>query len=51
MALCLVAAANVDPSGDQMPGERRERFFFDIDIALPIVGPVIHYRGWLDLAR
>ena len=27
-----------------------ERFFFDIDVAFPIVGPVIHYRGWLDPA-
>jgi hypothetical protein len=28
-----------------------ERFFFDIDIAFPMIGPVIHYRGWLDLGR
>jgi len=24
-----------------------ERFRFDIDVRFPIVGPVIHYRGWL----
>ena len=24
-----------------------ERFVFDIDVAFPLIGPVIHYRGWL----
>jgi len=24
-----------------------DRFTFDIDAAFPLVGPVIHYRGWL----
>jgi hypothetical protein len=24
-----------------------ERFRFDIDMAFPLIGPVIHYRGWL----
>lgn len=24
-----------------------ERFVFDIDIALPFFGPLIHYRGWV----
>ncbi len=24
-----------------------DRFRFDIEVAFPIVGPVIHYRGWL----
>lgn len=24
-----------------------ERFVFDIDVAFPLVGPVVHYRGWL----
>jgi hypothetical protein len=24
-----------------------DRFVFDIDVVFPIVGPVIHYRGWL----
>jgi hypothetical protein len=24
-----------------------ERFAFDIDVAFPLVGPVIHYSGWL----
>jgi hypothetical protein len=24
-----------------------DRFHFDIDVVFPIVGPVIHYRGWL----
>lgn len=25
------------------------RFVFDIDVAFPLVGPVVHYRGWLDV--
>jgi hypothetical protein len=28
-------------------GAAGERFLFDIDVAFPIVGQVIHYRGWL----
>ncbi|HEX3860424.1 MAG TPA: DUF4166 domain-containing protein [Stellaceae bacterium] len=24
-----------------------ERFMFDIDIALPLIGAIVHYRGWL----
>lgn len=24
-----------------------ERFHFDVSIALPVIGPVVHYRGWL----
>lgn len=24
-----------------------ERFRFDIDVSFPLIGPVIHYRGWL----
>jgi hypothetical protein len=23
------------------------RFQFDVSIALPLIGPVVHYRGWL----
>ncbi|MCW2237666.1 DUF4166 domain-containing protein [Azospirillum canadense] len=25
------------------------RFLFDIDVAFPLVGHVVHYRGWLDV--
>ena len=28
--------------------EEEGRFHFDVPIALPLVGPVVHYRGWLD---
>jgi len=28
----------------------QQRFFFDIDVVFPIVGPIIYYRGWLDPA-
>jgi hypothetical protein len=24
-----------------------ERFHFDVAVSLPVVGPVVHYRGWL----
>lgn len=24
-----------------------ERFVFDIDVVFPVIGPVVHYRGWL----
>lgn len=24
-----------------------ERFVFDIDVVFPLIGPVVHYRGWL----
>ena len=27
--------------------EQDGRFHFDVPIALPLVGPVVHYRGWL----
>jgi hypothetical protein len=27
--------------------ERDGRFHFDVAIALPLIGPVVHYRGWL----
>lgn len=27
--------------------EQDERFHFDVAVALPLLGPVIHYRGWL----
>jgi hypothetical protein len=28
-----------------------ERFLFDIDVAFPLIGHVIHYRGWLEADR
>jgi hypothetical protein len=28
--------------------EREGRFHFDVSAALPLVGPVVHYRGWLE---
>ena len=24
------------------------RFHFDVAVAMPLIGPVVHYRGWLD---
>ena len=27
--------------------EEQGRFHFDVEIGLPLVGPVVHYRGWL----
>ncbi len=30
--------------------EKDERFHFDVSIALPLIGPVVRYRGWLAIA-
>lgn len=31
-------------------GEADGRYTFDVTAALPFVGPLVHYRGWLDVA-
>jgi hypothetical protein len=35
------------PRIDCLESAEGERFRFDIDVAFPLIGPVIHYRGWL----
>ena len=35
------------PHGTAREYEAEGRFHFDVPIALPLIGPVIHYRGWL----
>lgn len=35
------------PTVNCFEGADGDRFTFDIDVIFPIVGPVIHYRGWL----
>jgi hypothetical protein len=35
------------PRGTAREYEEDGRFHFDVPIALPLIGPVIHYRGWL----
>jgi hypothetical protein len=35
------------PRGTAREYEADGRFHFDVPIALPLIGPVIHYRGWL----
>ena len=35
------------PRGAAREYEAEGRFHFDVPIALPLLGPVIHYRGWL----
>ena len=35
------------PRGVAREYEADGRFHFDVPVALPLVGPVIHYRGWL----
>jgi hypothetical protein len=35
------------PRGIAREHESVGRFHFDVPIALPLIGPVIHYRGWL----
>lgn len=36
------------PEGIAIEFERDERFHFDVPIILPLIGPVLHYRGWLE---
>lgn len=31
--------------------EEDGRFHFDVPISLPLVGPVVHYRGWLEIGH
>ena len=35
------------PRGDAFEEEQDGRFRFDVAIALPLVGPIVRYRGWL----
>jgi NAD(P)-dependent dehydrogenase (short-subunit alcohol dehydrogenase family) len=35
------------PRGAAREYEAGGRFHFDVPVALPLIGPVIHYRGWL----
>jgi hypothetical protein len=39
------------PRSEAREWEEEGRFRFDVPIALPLVGLVVHYRGWLDLPR
>lgn len=36
------------PKGIATEYEEDGRFHFDVPIILPVIGPVVHYRGWLD---
>ncbi len=35
------------PLGVAREYEADGRFHFDVPIALPLVGPLVHYKGWL----
>jgi hypothetical protein len=35
------------PRSDAREWEEDDRFHFDVAIALPLVGPIVHYTGWL----
>lgn len=35
------------PRSDVREWEEDGRFHFDVPIALPLLGPIVHYRGWL----
>lgn len=37
------------PRGTAREYEADGRFHFDVPIALPLIGPLVHYRGWLTL--
>jgi hypothetical protein len=36
------------PRSDAREWEEDGRFHFDVSIALPLLGPLVHYRGWLE---
>jgi hypothetical protein len=36
------------PKSEAREWEEGERFHFDVPIALPVLGPLVHYRGWLE---
>lgn len=36
------------PKSDAREWEENGRFHFDVPIAMPFVGTIVHYRGWLD---
>lgn len=36
------------PRSEAREWEEEGRFHFDVPIALPLLGPLIHYRGWLE---
>jgi len=36
------------PRSEAREWEEEGRFHFDVSIALPLIGPIVHYRGWLD---
>jgi hypothetical protein len=38
------------PQIECLEGSDGGRFTFDIDVSFPVIGKVIHYRGWLRLA-
>jgi hypothetical protein len=38
------------PRSEAREWEEEGRFHFDVPIALPLLGPLVHYRGWLEPA-
>jgi hypothetical protein len=36
------------PRSEAREWEEGGRFHFDVPIALPLLGPLVHYRGWLE---
>lgn len=38
------------PRSEAREWEAEGRFHFDVPIALPLLGPLVHYRGWLEAA-
>ncbi|HEU0099579.1 MAG TPA: DUF4166 domain-containing protein [Allosphingosinicella sp.] len=39
------------PRSEAREWEEEGRFHFDVPIALPLLGPLVHYRGWLEPAE
>ncbi len=45
---CLPLPLFLAPRSEASEWEESERFHFDVPITLPLVGLMVHYRGWLE---
>lgn len=47
-AFCVPMPRSLAPQGIAREWEERGRFRFDVPIALPLIGTIVHYTGWLE---
>lgn len=45
---CVPVPAWLLPTGNSREFEAEGRFHFDVDIAHPLLGRIVHYQGWLE---